>query len=421
MNTPRWHAAAPAPIPDFRRFWVGETVSFLGSEVTSLALPLTAVLVLHATPAQMGLLTTSRTVPFLVFGLMAGVWVDRLRRRPILIASDLGRAVLLGSIPVAAALGVLGMPQLYGVAFLVGGIGVVSMVAYQSFIPTLVPRGELVRANSRLEASSSVASIVGPGIAGLLVQWLTAPIAILVDGLSFVASAGFLAAIRIPEAPPAEDRRAESNRQLIAEGLRLVRDNPVLRSIVSCGTFHNFFSRMMDALYVLYLVQVLGLSAGRIGAVAAMGGVGALLGSLVAAPAARRLGIGPACVWAQVLTGVARLCVPLAQGPPLVTLGVLALGEFLLGAARPIFNVNQVSLRLTITPDHQHGRVNATMRFIMWSVTPFGAALGGVLASVIGLRTTLFVAAVGVLLAFLAAWLSPLRHLDRVPSHGDRR
>jgi MFS family permease len=399
----------------FNRFWTAQTISAVGSEVTSLALPLTAVLVLETTPAQMSLLTFSRTLPFLVFGLMAGVWVDRMRRRPILIASDIGRAVLLATIPLGAMLGALAMPHLYVVTFLVASIGVVSAVAYQSFVPSLVERSRLVAANSRLEATASAAAIAGPGLGGFLVQALTAPIAILVDAASFIASAALMATIRVSEPDPHASVAGERARVLIADGLRLVRDNPVLRAIVSCGTVHNFFSRMMDALYVFYLARVLDLGAGWIGVIAAMGGLGALLGALAAPRAARRLGIGRACIGAQVLTGVSRLLVPLAAGPASVVILVLALAELLLGAARPIFNINQVSMRLTITPDHQHGRVNASMRFIMWSVTPVGAALAAVVSTAIGVRQALFLAAVGVLFAALPAWRSPLRELRSVP------
>lgn len=402
--------------PDFLKFWVGETISFFGSEITSLALPLTAVLLLQASPAQMGVLSASRNLPFLAFGLLAGVWVDRMRRRSLLIASDLGRAFLLGSIPAAALIGALRIEHLYVVSFLVGAITVVATVAYQSYIPTLVGRERLVQSNSRLEVSSSIAGIAGPGLAGILVQAFTAPIAIFADGLSFVASALVLSGIRARETGAADMTAGHSARRLIGEGLRLVLGHPILRAIAGCGTIHNFFSRMMDALYVLYLVRTLHLEPGAIGAIMGVGGIGALGGALLAGPAARRFGIGRAVIWAQVLTGISRLCIPLAAGPRPVVIAVLMIGELLLGVARPIFNINQVSLRLRITPDHLHGRVNATMRFLMWSVTPVGALLGGALASVIGIRETLFIAALGVLVAYTAAAYSPLRAIHAPPT-----
>ncbi|HEX9988009.1 MAG TPA: MFS transporter [Chloroflexia bacterium] len=401
--------------PDFLKFWVGQSISFFGSEVTALALPLTAVLILQATPAQMGSLVALRNLPFIFVGLLAGVWVDRMRRRPLLIGADLGNALLLGSIPAAYIFGWLSMEHLYVVTFLAGTIFVISMVAYQSFIPSLVQRQQLVEGNSKLEVSSSVAGIVGPGLAGVLVQLVTAPIAILVDGASFLVSALFLGSIRTPEPPPIPHDQQRNVWGQIAEGMRRVIANPLLSALVRCGATHNFFSRMMEALYVLYLVRELGIDPLLLGVILACGGPGALAGALLAAPAAKRLGLGPTIVWMQVLTGVARLCIPLAGGPLPVTVGLLMLGEFLLGVARPIFNVNQVSLRQSITPDRLQGRVNATMRFIMWSVTPVGALVGGVLGSIISLRTTLLLAATGVLLAFLWVYFSPLRSLREQP------
>lgn len=401
--------------PDFVRFWTGETISFFGSEVTALALPLTAVLVLKAGAGEMGLLAASRNLPFLLVGLPAGVWVDRMRRRPILIASDLCSALLLGSIPLAAALGYLRIEQLYLVSFLVGVVTVIASVAYQSFLPTLVKRENLVEGNSKLEVSSSVAGILGPGLGSTLVQFLTAPIAIVADSLSFLISALFLGTIRTPEPPPIpHEQRANIWRQM-GEGLKIVWSNPILRSIVACGVTHNFFSRMIDALYVLYLTRDLRIQPVLLGVILAMGGPGALLGALLAAPAVKRLGLGPTITGAQVLTGISRLLIPLAAGSLPLMVVVLGAGEFLLGVARPVFNVNQLSLRQAITPDRLHGRVNATMRFIMWGVTPVGALLGGLLAEGIGLRTTLLMAAAGVLLAFLWILVSPVRALHEQP------
>lgn len=401
--------------PDFVRFWTGETISFFGSEVTALALPLTAVLVLKAGAGEMGLLAASRNLPFLLVGLPAGVWVDRMRRRPILIASDLCSAVLLGSIPLAAALGYLRIEQLYLVSFLVGVVTVIASVAYQSFLPTLVKRENLVEGNSKLEVSSSVAGILGPGLGSTLVQFFTAPIAIVADSLSFLISALFLGTIRTPEPPPIpHEQRANIWRQM-GEGLKIVWSNPILRSIVSCGVTHNFFSRMIDALYVLYLTRDLRIQPVLLGVILAMGGPGALLGALLAAPAVKRFGLGPTITGAQVLTGISRLLIPLAAGSLPLMVVVLGAGEFLLGVSRPVFNVNQLSLRQAITPDRLHGRVNATMRFIMWGVTPVGALLGGLLAEGIGLRTTLLMAAAGVLLAFLWILVSPVRALHEQP------
>ena len=412
--------AAPEPSlwrdRDFRRFWVGQSISSLGDEISGLALPLVAVLTLNASATEMGLLTALGYLPFLLVGLQAGVWVDRMRRRQILIWADLVQGWLLLTIPAAAVFGLLRIEQLYVLALVIGGINVVASVAQQSFLPSLVARRQLPAANSRLEASRSFTGIVGPGIGGALVQLVTAPVAILADSVTFFVSAALLRSLRTSEPPPLPDPGDRPRmRSQIAEGLRIVLGHPLLRPLMSCGMTHNFFRRMFEAIFVLYLVNELGLDPIVLGAVIAAGGPGALLGAVAAVPIARRIGVGPTIVWAQVLTGIACLATPLAGGPIWLVVGVLATGEFLLGLARTTFNITQLSLRQAITPDRLQGRVNATMRFMMWGVTPFGALLGGVVGSLVGLRPTLFVAAIAVLLAFAWVAASPVGHLREQP------
>jgi MFS family permease len=412
-------AAAPdrsTRSPEFRRFWIGQSISFLGSEVSLLALPLIAVVTLRADAGQMGILTALGLAPFLLIGLQAGVWVDRMQRRRILIWSDLATAALLLTIPAAAIAGVLRIEQMYVLALLIGAIEVVSSVAHQSFVPSLVQRSELAAANARLEGSNSAATIVGPSVAGVLVQVLTAPIAVLVDAVSFVVSALVLRTVRVEEPKPMPAQERAGMRTQAAEGLRHVLRHPLLRPVFSCGATHNFFRRMIDALFVLFAVTELGLDPVALGVVFAAGGPGALLGAAIAVPLARRIGLGRTIVWMQVLTGISCFAAPLAGGPTWLTVGILAAGQFLLGVARPVFNINQLSLRQAITPDRLQGRVNATMRFIMWGVTPFGALMGGLLGSTIGLRTTLLIAAGGVLLAFVWVAASPVRRLESVPA-----
>ena len=403
--------------PAFRSFWIGQSVSFVGSQVTDLALPLTAVIVLDASADQMGLLTAIGFVPFLLIGLLAGVWVDRMRRRPILVATDLVSAAAVTIVPIAAITGALRMELLYLVVFILGFIGVLAPVAYQSFIPTLVGRDRLIEANARMEVSNSVAAIVGPGLGGLLVQLLTAPVALVVDAVSYLVSASFIASIRVTEPPPLADGERASMRSQIGEGLRLVAAMPILRSLVTCGAIHNFFSRMTDALFVLYLVDGLGLGPAGVGIVFAAGGPGSLAGAWAVERIGRRLGVGPTIAFMQLLTGVARFVVPLAGGPPWLVIATLCVSEFLLGFARIVFNVSQVSLRVAITEDRMHGRVNATMRFIMWSVTPFGALAGGIIASsVLGLRGTLVLGAAGVLVATVPLLVRPMLGVREVPA-----
>jgi MFS family permease len=403
--------------PAFRRFWIGQSVSFLGSQVTALALPLTAVILLGAGPDEMGFLTAAGLVPFLIVGLLAGVWVDRMRRRTILVASDVVSAGAVVAIPIAAATGWLAMPLLYVVAFVLGFVAVISTVAYQAFMPTLVGRDRLVEASARMEAASSVGAIVGPGIGGFLVQILTAPIALAVDALSYLFSAAAIASIRVVEPPPIPAAEQASVGSQIAEGLRLVATTPILRSIAACGAIHNLFSRMIDALFVLYAVNELHLGPVDLGLVLAAGGPGALLGAVAVGRLGRRLGVGPTIALMQVLTGVSRLLIPLAGGPAWVALLVLGASEFLLGFVRTAFNVTQVSLRLAITADRLHGRVNATIRFLMWCVTPIGALAGGLIAtSALGLRGTLLMAGVGVLVAVVPLLARPLRTIRTIPT-----
>jgi Na+/melibiose symporter-like transporter len=327
-----------------------------------------------------------------------------MRRRQILIWADLVQAALLVTLPAAALAGLLRIEQLYVLALLIGAINVVASVAQQSFLPSLVERRHLPAANSRLEATRSMTGIVGPGIAGVLVQVLTAPIAILVNAATLTTSAALVASMRSTEPPPLPDAQRTGMRAQVAEGLRIVLRHPLLRPLMTCGMTHNFFRRMFEAIFVLYLVDEIGTDPALLGLIIAAGGPGALLGALAAVRIARRIGVGPAIVWTQVLTGIACLATPLAGGPIWLAALILAVGEFLLGIARTVFNITQLSLRQAITPDRLQGRVNATMRFMMWGVTPVGALTGGVLGTAIGLRPALFIAAIGVLFAF--AWVA---------------
>jgi len=389
----------------FLTLWAGQTVSLFGSRITLLALPLTAVLRLHAGAAQMGLLVAAGSAPWLVVGLPAGVWVDRLRRRPLMVAADLGRALLLVSVPLAAWLGRLHLEQLYLVQFLVGVLTVVFDVAYQSWLPSLVPSEHLVEGNSKLEMSDSVAQIAGPGLGGVLVQVLTAPVAILADALSFLVSALLLSSIRSYEAaPPRADRG--SMRREIAEGLRLVLGNPLLRALAASSATFNLFDSVLFSVYVLYMVRALGLSAGAIGLVFGLGGVGGLLGALLVGPITRRVGLGRTLTAAVILAALAEILIAAAGGPALVAASILTGAEAIVEFGAVIFAINAVTLRQTRTPEQLLGRVNATSRFATWGVGPVGALLGGALGQAVGLRQTVLLAGLGTLLAF--PWLARL-------------
>jgi MFS family permease len=402
---------------EFVKLWTGQTISQFGTQVTQLAIPLTAALVLNATPAQMGLLGAFEFAPFLLLSLFAGVWVDRMRRRPVLIVTDIGRTVLLGSIPVAAVLGVLRMEQLYVVALLTGGLTVFFDVAYQSYLPVLVSREHLVEGNSKLEVSRSVAQIAGPGIAGALVQVASAPIAVLVDSLSYVASVLSLSLIRTPEPPPVSAHEHSGMWAQLREGLAVVLGNPLLRSIAGCTATSNLFGNAMQAVYVLFLTRDLGLEPAAIGIVFALGGPGALLGAVVAGPLARRLGLGATIILAILLAGLANLLVPLSVlgGSAIGSTVMLMIAAFGSGLGGTTYNINQVSLRQAITPDQVQGRMNASMRFIVWGTIPIGALLGGALGQLIGVFPTIVVMVIAETLA--PAWVafSPVRQLRAQP------
>lgn len=390
---------------DFLIYWTGESISSIGSQVSGLAIPLTAVLLLHASEGQMGLLGAASSLPFAVIGLLSGVWVDRVRRRPLLIGVNLGQAALMGSIPLAALLDRLSMVQLYVVAFAVGSLVVVGTAAYQAFLPALVGRRRLVESNAKLQISESVAIVVGPSLGGLLVQWLTAPIAVAVDAISFIAAALGLLAVRRPEPPPRPAAERGSVVTEIREGLQTILGDPRLRLITLAGATHNFFANgMIAALYVIYAVQTIGLSPAELGLALAAGGPGVLIGAVLASRVPKRIGVGPAMAHMQTLTGLSRFVVAAAAtlAPPFA-LVALMVGEFLLGVARPIFNVTQVSLRQAVTPDRLLGRMNASIRFLMWVSVPVGGIAGGVVGTAFGLPVAMTIGAVGTLLA--AIWL----------------
>jgi MFS family permease len=402
--------------PEFQKLWAGQTLSSLGSQITGFALPLTAILLLGATPGQMGLLAALQYAPFLLVTLVAGAWVDRLPRLRILVAADLGRALLLGSIPAAALFGMLGLEHLYAAAFLTGVLTVCFNVADQAFLPTLLRREELIEGNSKLAASRAVAQVAGPGLGGWLVQVLTAPMAIALDAASFLGSALCLGLIR---ARPTEDSGPRNGRTglrgEVAEGLRLVLSHPLLRPIAGAGATHACFTYMMLALVQLYALSELDLTPAVLGGVLAVGGLGVLPGAALARSVALRLGVGTTLAGATLLDGFAILLMALAGGPLAPPAVLLAAGLFAHGLAIPLFDVNQVSLRQALTPDRLQGRMNATMKFLIMGAAPLGAFTGGLLAEQIGLRPTLLVAAVGAALASFWVLFSSLRALREPP------
>jgi MFS family permease len=398
---------------DFLRLWGASTISQLGSQVTLLALPLAAVLVLDASAFQVALLTTFDFLPFLLFGLPAGVWVDRLARRPVMIATDVGRAVALLTIPLAYAADVLTLVQLYAVGFLVGVLTVFFELAHTSYVPSLVEREQLIDGNSKLEISRSGAYIAGPGLGGVLVGFLTAPGAIVVDAVSFIASALLVLRIRAGEQWAASAGVRTGLRRELGEGLRYVARHRYLWPIASCTALLNLFWNAAFAVYFVFLARELDLSAAVIGLVLTLGNVGWLAGALVAGRVTERLGAGRTLAGSAFLFGPSGVLIALApESEPLPFLiAAQALGSF----AGVLYNITSMTLRQSVTPERLQGRTVGAIRTVVWGVTPLGALLGGGLASVVGLRATFWIAAVGSATAALPIVLSSARSLRRMP------
>jgi MFS family permease len=400
---------------DFERLWAALSVSLMGTEITALALPLLAALTLGASALEMGILAAAGQVPFLLFSLPAGAWIDRLPRRPVLIATDVASSLLLVSVPLAVPFGGPNFPHLVVVAFGVGTMTVVSEVAHYAYVPSLVGRERLTESNSRLQVSYSAAAAAGPGLAGALVQLLSAPVAVLADAVSFLISAALLRSIRRPEPPPDRSDARLPMRRSIADGMRRLLGQPLLRAIIVASVPITFFTSGFLALYVLYASRELGLAPATIGLIFAAGGVGAISGAMLARRAADRFGVGPAIIGGWVLAAAGTLLVPLAAGPTVVVVVILALSKAFEGITDTVANIHQWSLRQVVTPDHLAGRVTAGHRFAVYGAGAAGALAGGALGTALGLRPALFVCAVGALLSPLPAVFSPLRQLREQP------
>ncbi|BCL84709.1 MFS transporter [Ktedonobacteria bacterium brp13] len=397
---------------DFLLLWGGQTISQMGSQVTLWGLPLVAVLLLNATPFQMGILALMGRLPLLLIGLVAGVWVDQWPRRRILMTADIGRALLIGSIPIAAWLHVLSFSLLCLVAFFVGILTVFFDVTYQSFLPSMVEPNQLISANSKLESGTALASIVGPGLAGILVQLVSGPFAMLADAISFVISAASLIGIHVQEVLP--DTQRESRKLLVEinKGIRFVWEQPILRALTISAALFNLFDNVGSAEYVLYLTRTLGIGAVFVGSVGVLGGVGWLLGAMITEPLTKRLGLGTTLIGSILFACIAKAFVAIAGGPFLLALGLVMLGEFLFQCVATVYIVNSVSLRQAFLPSEIRGRVTAVIRVVSWGVGSFGALLGGILAEWSNLRLTMVIAVAGTLVALIWIVLSPVRSVS---------
>ncbi|MQY02121.1 MFS transporter [Actinomadura macrotermitis] len=408
-------AGEPAPgvlrNADFRFLWAGQTVSLIGSQVSLIALPLLAVMTLGAGPFQVGVLAALGRLPWLLFGLPAGAWADRSRRRPLLIGADLVRAAALAWIPAASVLGVLTLGQVYAVALVAGTMTVLFEVAAPSLLPSLVAPERLVDGNSRLEMSRAGAEAVGPGLGGVVVQAVTAPLAIIVDVVSFLASAVLLARIGTRETRGDDRAGRGSFRTEIREGLRFVLRHPLLRWNVFVAALANLFGSALLAILVLYVLTGLGLRPALIGLVLGLGSLGGVLGAAVATRLFRRIGLGPTLAVGLSATAAGALLLAAVTGPyPLRVLWAVA-AVMLTVFGVPVFDVAVVTLRQLTTPDRLLGRVNATMRFLVFGTMPAGALAGGALAEEAGLRTTVLAAGIGLATPVLLVLVSPLARL----------
>ncbi len=403
---------------DFLKLWTAETISQFGTQVSLLAIPLVAVTILEASAFEVALLGTIEFLPFILFSLPAGAWVDRLRRRPILIAGDIGRAALLISIPVAFAFDVLTIWQLYVVGFFAGILTVFFDVAYQSYLPSLVERDQLIEGNSKMEVTRTIAQTAGPALSGGLIGVLTAPIAILLDSISYGVSALFVFLIRRKE--PTPDRHVDEHgqareglRKEVAAGLRYVLGNRYLRGIAAATGTSNLFNNIAFATYIVYAVRELGLSATEIGIVFGIGNLGALFGAFTGNRLSTRFGLGRTIIGSMFLSAPSVVLIALA--PKASPVPFLIAGGLLAGFSGVVYNINQVSFRQAITPPTMQGRMNATMRFIVWGTIPIGAILGGIIATNVSLSAALWVGAIGSFLAVIPLLITPVRTLTTMP------
>ena len=403
---------------DFLKLWSAQSVSQFGSNISEVALPLVAVLVLHATAFQVAALGTVDFLPFLLFSLPAGVWVDRLPRRPILVLADLGRAVALGSIPIAAAVHHLTLPQLYVAGFVTGTLTVFFDVSYQSYLPSLVDRAQLVDGNSKLEVSRSTAQIGGPGLGGLLVRAFTAPYAVLADAASYLWSALFIFAIRQREVVPERNAASSSMRRELVDGLKYLLGHRYWRPIsISTATF-NFFNNVGTAILIVYAVRRLHMSPLEIGLTFALANLGGLAGAFLAGRIGTRFGLGRTILLGTIIDSVPFVLIPLA--PASFPIPFLVAAFTFVGFGVVLYNVSAISLTQALTPERLLGRVNASRRFIVWGTIPLGSLVSGALAATIGLRPTLFVGTIATTLAILPIALSPVRSIKELPTEQER-
>jgi len=409
IGTRRWMSALLYQTP-FRRYWAAQTVSLLGDQITMLALPLLAVLVARAGAVEMGYLTAAGLVPHLLFSLVAGAWADRVPyKRRIMIVADIGRALALLAVPALYFLNELSMPQLYLVAFVVGTLSVLFEVCRTTLFVSLVSKEEYMSANALINGSRAFSFVAGSSIGGVLVQAFTAPIALVVDGLSFLYSAVMLGRVRPVEPPPSTGKGLG-----LRDGLAFIATSPILRSTLLASTTLNLFNYMFSTLIILYATAYLHVSPGVLGVLIGLASLGALLGAVTARPIADRFGVGPALIFSFVLFPAPLVLVPLAHGPQPVILGMLFIAEFLSGLGVMILDIVGGSLQTSVTPDDLRARVTGAQRTVNYGIRPIGALIGGGLGTALGIQNTLWIATIGAISGVLWLLASPIPRIRRL-------
>jgi MFS family permease len=389
---------------DFRSFWLGQSISLLGDQITYIALPLVAVLELDAGPAQMGYLGAAALIPHLLLSLPAGVWLDRVaRRKRILITCDLARAAVLATVPIAFGFDALTLGQLYAVAFLAGCFAVFFDLSYPTVFVSVTPREQYLEGNSLIHGSRSFSYVAGPSVGGLLVQAFSAPFAILADAVSYLFSAAFLSRVRASEASVEEVEGGVRAR--VGEGLRFIGGNAIFRPALSATATLNFFNYAFSALFLLYATRTLSVEAGTLGLILGAGAVGGVLGATIATKVARVLGVGNAFLLGCVLFPAPLVLIPLADGPRPLILAMLFAAEFFSGLGVMILDINGGSIMYALTPDRLRSRAQGAFNFVNWGIRPIGSLVGGALGAWIGVQSALWVATIGAVAG--ALWLLP--------------
>ena len=410
QKTPNTHALGR----EFGKFWLGQSVSMLGNQFTQLALPIAAAVALHATAIEMGFLGAMRFAPAILIGLPAGVWLDRTKRKPVLVVSQLVSAAALATIPAAAVLHALTIGQLYVVAFLAGGAATFQGIAQTAFVPSIVGRDRLVEANSRIQSSLTVANLLGPGVAGAAVQALTAPVAITFDAFSFLVGSLTSAWTRAHETAPS----GPGHRPLAEaiEGQVWLWRQPLVRAITLTIVLNNGGGNVTFAVFILYFVTQVGITPFQLGLIFAIGGVASLLGAQLSRPLVARGWLGPVMAVGAglVVLGQAGTLVA-AFAPPHEVLAILIAFSALTGISLMVYNINQQSIRQAVTPDRLLGRVQSGVFVLVALAQVAGSLMGGTIGQVAGLRTAIAIGVVITLTSALPSILSPLRKLRRVP------